>query len=270
MREALFEHFCELEQLRTEELAAMLREETEKDLPNDELVIGILRILEERSKENRKPLTVTQRRAWEDFQAKVKKRNRRGYSRRGILRAAILALAIGFALVSIPMRSQAGSFWKILSSWTDDIFQYVNTGSKGAEPEEYVFQTENPGLQQVYDAVVSELGVTEPVVPMWLPGEMELVELEVFHTDAQDGIYVRFGDGDKYVVMTYYLMEQDQSPAYDKIAINPGDYEFNGITHSILRNNNTATVSWVKHNLKCSIHIDCQEDEIKEIIKSIY
>ena len=105
---------------------------------------------------------------------------------------------------------------------------------------------------------------------MWLPGEMELVELEQIVTKTQDGIYVRFWDGDKCAVLTYYLMEQDRSPAYDKIAINPGDYEFNGVTHSILWNNNTATVSWVKHNLKCSIHIDCQEDEIKEIIKSIY
>ena len=34
--------------------------------------------------------------------------------------------------------------------------------------EEYEFRTEHPGLQEVYDAVAG-LGVTEPVVPMWIP-----------------------------------------------------------------------------------------------------
>ena len=43
------------------------------------------------------------------------------------------------------------------------------------EQPEYVFETDHPGLQQIYDAVV-EMGVTEPVVPMWVPEGYDLVE----------------------------------------------------------------------------------------------
>lgn len=270
MKKNMFELRSELEGMEREALAAMLRKETEKDMPDDELVILILQILEELDREEHTSLTETQQRAWKRFQGKIGMRKRRGFIRRRFVNAAILVLVLGVILVSVPLRSHAGSVWKILSSWTDSIFAYVNIGTPPVQTEAYVFRTENPGLQKVHDAVVSELGVTDPVVPMWLPGEMELIEIERVKTRTQDGIYVRFREGDKPAVLTYYKMEQDRSPVYEKIGIDPKEYEFNGTSHSLIQNVNMSTISWTKHNLKCAIHIDCQEEVLKEIIRSIY
>lgn len=260
----------QLEQMSTQQLADRIHAETEKETPDDDTVLLILRILEERNAEEPVELGAGGERAWKEYQAKKTKSRKTRFYRIKVAIAASFAAVILLLVGTIPMQASAGSVWKILASWTDSIFEYVNIGGHAREPEEYVFKTDNPGLQKVYDAVVSELGVTDPVVPQWLPEGYELSNIEQLDTRSKISIYAYLNSGDDEIVMVFDQMEIDFSPEYDKTEMPVVEYEVNGIAHYFVRNNDTWLVSWTRQNLKCSIYMDCQEDTLKEVIRSIY
>lgn len=261
-----------LKQMSSTELAEMLRAETEKETPDDDLVLQLLHILEERDADKPVELSPESRTAWKKYQAKVRAREKNLKIHFGwIMKAAAsFILIVGVMSMLIPRQANAGSFWKILTSVTDTLFEYVNIGADSTEPEEYVFETDNPGLQQVYDAVVEELEVTVPVVVKWLPEGNVLTELKHIETPAKNSIKAIFKNGDVETILIYNKMEIDLSPQYDKALGQVKEFELNGIVHSYMKNDHVWIANWVRQNVKCSIYIDCQEDVLKQIIKSIY
>lgn len=262
----------ELNQSSTQQLAQMLQQETQKDVPDDDLVLLILHILEERDADKPIELGPKSRSAWETYCKEAEGRTKSPvlWLKRAAKMAASLVLILGMLFVIAPQEASAGSFWKIFTNVTDSIFQYVNIGSRETQPEEYVFQSDNPGLQQVYDAVVKELGITAPMVPQWLPEGSELDTIETIDTPAKKGIHARFKNDNSEIILVFDSMKLDLSPQYDKASQQIKEYEFKGIVHNYMRNKHVWTINWATQNIKCTLYIDCQEEYIKQIIQSIY
>ena len=210
--------------------------------------------------------------AWKTYQDRVRKREPKPTLRvpRLVKAASLVLVLLGLCLAYLPKQAHAGSFWKIITDWTDDIFQYVNIGEKETEPEEYVFQTDNSGLQQVYDTVVDFLEITEPVVAQWLPEGSELVEIRQIETDGKKSVHAKFVIGEAEIILAFNKMLADRSPKYDKDVTQVKALEINGIIHSYMRNEGVWAVNWARQNVKCSIYIDCQEEELLQLIRSIY
>lgn len=263
----------ELEQLDSLQLQNMLHQETEKDTPDDDLVLAILGILEDRDKEKPVELGPNSQTVWDQFKRKKYKdaaKKPRFHISWAVKAASILLVIGALTWAFVPQQATAGSFWKILTSWTDDFFQYENIGAEETEPKEYVFHSDNPGLQQVYETVVEELGITEPVVPTWLPGEPELKELLFYETPVMNSIHAGFVDGDKEIVLIFDKMEEDVSPTYYKTEYEVDEFEKNGVSYHFIQNVDFWTIAWARQNVKCTIYIDCQEEILREIVKSIY
>lgn len=259
----------ELNQMSSQQLRELLDRETGKETPDDDLVLTALHILEDRNADQPAELGPKSEDAWKTYQDRVRQREQKPMLR--VVKAASLVLVLfGLCLAYLPKQAHAGSFWKIITDWTDDIFQYVNIGEKETEPEEYVFQTDNPGLQQVYDTVVDFLEITEPVVAQWLPEGSELVEIRQIETRGKKSVHAKFVIDEKEIILAFNKMEVDNSPQYYKAEDKVERYEINGIVHTCMRNGDVWSISWAKQNVKCSISIDCQEDEVKQIIRSIY
>lgn len=261
----------ELVQMSSSELSQLIRAETGKETPDDDLVLTALEILEERKADRSVELGPESREAWEDYLEKFRARQKKPLLTLGNLaKAASIVLILGVLLVSgLTQEAHAGSLWKIIAQAGESIFQYVNIGQKETEPEEYVFQSDNPGLQQVYEAVVTELGVTEPVVVQWLEEGYELAELEIIDTPAKKSVHATFLNGDKELILSISKMKKDVSPEFDKEEIQIEKYEVNGIIYNLVENN-IWLVSWTHQNIKCYISVDCQENVVKQMIRSIY
>jgi len=262
----------ELEQQSSKQLSEWLHAETEKEIPNDDLVLLILDILETRDADKPVELGPKSQIAWKKYQERAQSRE----EKKAVIPLKWITRAASFFLVGIfltamifPQQVTAGSFWKTLSSWTDDFFEYVNLGD-AISTGEYVFETEIPGLQQVYEAVVEELEITKPVVPMWLPGELTFVDMKVVDTPALKSVHAWFHDGEREIVLIFDKMGKDFSPTYYKSEQQVLEYERNGIIHNFVRNNEIWVISWTRDNIKCSIFVDCQEDILEDIVKSIY
>lgn len=261
----------ELESVGSEQLRTMLHAETAKDVPDDDLVLTILHILEEREPDVPASASPREEAAWKQFRKRVKARKRRPLlSLRSIGNAAVLLLMIGLLMAAIPQQADADNWWDRIARWTDDFFGFFREEEEESfNLEDYEFRTDNPGLQQVYDAVV-ELGVTEPVVPMWLPEGYELSEIIVNEMLDKEQIVTRFEYLENTLTFQTTVLSTDKSEQYLKDDTTVIMREICDTTFNIMRNNEIWVVAWDKNNIECSMAVDCQEDVLYEIIASIY
>lgn len=257
-----------LEQMETQQLDDMLLKELRKDAPNGELIRLIGRVLKERDMIPKIDATI--QKAWERYQKKTQPVHKKPKIISSFLIKAASMLLVLFALVAmLPQESKAMNFFERFVAWTEDVFSFISPAEANEHKEEYVFWTDNPGLQEVYDKVV-ELGVTVPVVPMWLPAGYELVECEVENTIAKTYITATFSNGNTDIVYQVDIYADNVTYEYYKDFTSMKTEEKNGIQHTIMCNNDMLVAVWKVENIECSIGIDCQEDVMSRILESIY
>lgn len=259
----------EWEQLPTPDLEAMLQAELEKTPPDDDIVLALLHILEAREPEELPEVTDREREAFERYKWKVAGRRKKPIAlTRWLSLAACGVLILGLFFNVVPQKAQAETFWEMLQRLSTTVIEFFGREDVVME-KGYAFETDNEGLQQVYDAVM-ELGVTEPVVPMWLPEGYELSEFTEKSTPMLSRIHAAFSNDIGEIVYKVDIYKKETTHQYYRDDSFYDSYERNGATYTISRNNDRWTVVWGKENIECSIFIDCQEDTLRRILKSIY
>lgn len=263
-----------LEQMSTEDLREMLDQELHAETVNDDSVRLLLSILRERRKTVTVEMTPNLERAWEKYQQdtdEIWKGSRRSrIIRSWVSRAAAAAAVLAVLLIPIvPKEAGAESLWEALVRWTTEIVEFFGPEDNEHRYIEYEFSTDHPGLQQVYDTVV-ELGVTDPVVPMWLPDGYELVELDIIEHPASTRAHSRFRGDNSSIIFCVDILGDDVSRMYQKTGNETNIYEYGGVIHVVFNNNATLSAIWEHPNIECLLVIDSQEETLKEILKSIY
>ena len=259
----------EWEPLSTAELEAMLQRELERKPPDDEKVILLLHILEDREPKLPLRLTAREEQAWEQYRQKTMGRRRKGkLPIRWLSVAASLVLIVAVLTAVVPQQAEADNFWEMLQRMTNTVLGYFGRDDKFGEMD-YHFETENPGLQQVYDAVV-ELGVKEPVVPMWLPNGFELAEFDTKITPMTKGVWVNFSNGEQEIVYKLDVYDGEPAHQYYKDDTHYESQEWDGTIYQVARNMNRWIVIWTKENTECFLTLECQEETLRQILRSIH
>ena len=258
-----------IEQMSTEQLDEMLQHELEKESVDESAVHLIMEVLEKRDQDMPVEINPQVATAWEKYQMRASVQSRAKFSFRSWPMRIAAAVAVVIALtLAVPQSAEAEGFWERLSRWTDSIFEFFAPGDEMAE-QEYVFKTDNPGLQQVYDTVTA-MGVTEPVVPMWLPDGYELVECKLSEFPSKTVIYARFKDGIGTISLDFAIRNAQSPRQYSKDEENAKTREIADIDHKILHNEEWWTAAWTRDRLECAIYIDCHEETLYKILMSIY
>lgn len=256
-----------LEQLPTLELDAMLRAELEKEPPDEHAVRLILKVLREREADYPAETNEQIDKAWKEYEEKTTRWESRGGT--AFLKAATILIVCGLLLFTLPQEASAGSFFDRITAWTESIFELFSPSDSGKVQKEYVFRTDHPGLQELYDTV-TELGVTVPVVPMWLDEGYELADCKVIVTPVATRVTATFLCGDKTATFELNIFSQNIAREYHKNEPDAELFESNGIIHNLFRNEELWTVVWARDNIECFIAITCQEDILYQILDSIY
>lgn len=259
-----------LEGLPTRQLEEMLQEELTREQPNSQNIRLALKILQEREKDDPVEAGPEAEAAWEkyldDIDEPIYEHSPKG---RWALRIASVAAIVILLLAALPQEASARNFFERLISWTDSVFALIGPEDADNITGEYVFRTDNPGLQQVYDAIV-DLGVTQPVVPMWLPEGFELTECKVLENPTKNAVVAVFSDGSGKVRFEINIYSDNITSKYSKDEENVTDIEMAGVSHKITNNDDKWVAIWVRDKYECSILGDCQEDELLRILRSIY
>ena len=261
----------EFVQRSTTELELLLDEELKKQTPDDDVVLTLLHILKER--EPNLPLQLSSREedAVKRYQQKRNNAKRRKPIARRLLSIAASVILILTMLFTIaPQEAEAETFWEMLQRITHTVLEYFNPRDSFDEAESnYVFETANPGLQQVYDEVI-KLGISEPIVPMWLPEDSALTDLQFIETPMLKSIHTTFSYGDSEIIYKLELYNGEPARQYYKDGNHYEVHEWDGTKYHITKNNTRWVVVWEKEKIECSITLDCQEDTLRRILKSIY
>ena len=261
-----------LEKLPTDQLDRMLQEELEKEKPDGNAVRMILRVLREREKDMPVEITPGIQEAWEKYQRNIaslddgrKKRRVPGW----VIRLGSVAAILALVLFVVPQEAEAGSLFEKLARWTDSVVDFFSPEKANDNLLEYEFASDNPGLQQVYEAV-KELGVTVPVVPTWLPEGYELVELKKVNTSQKKNVAANFSNTESGLIYKIDIFDEDISHEYHRDETAFDSYQVFGVNHTVFRNNNRWVVIWFRDNIECSLSVDCPENTLYEILDSIY
>lgn len=264
-----------LEQLPTQTLEDMLQQELHREEVDGNAIRMIQSILRSRTPPIQVEITPQVRKAWEVYQRKVAAQDaqirRRKTIRTVIWRtASTAAIAVLLLATFLPKEAEAETLWERLVRWTSGIAEFFSTADNEGRQLEYEFKTDNPGLQQVYEAVI-EMGVTVPVVPTWLPENSELIECKQISTSRKSGIMARLNISDNSeLILEVDCYNDKYAHTYQKVDTEAAKYENSGISHSIVQNNGRWVVIWNRDNIECCIAVDCPEETLSKILESIY
>ena len=262
-----------LERLSTKELDKLLDEALEREPADAETVRTVMEILWDREKDDPVEITPRIQEAWDRYCRKVEALDRQAENSRsrigGILRLLTTAAILCLVILLVPQRAGADTLFDKLARWSDSIVEFFSPDTRNDNSARYRFETENTGLQQVYQAV-TELGVTTPVVPTWLPEGYELVECKTSVTSQKNGVWANFRCEDNGITFKVDVYGVDVSHEYQRDETPFDRYEYNGTIYTIFQNNGKWVVIWFQENIECFLTLDCREDTLREILQSIY
>lgn len=246
------------ESMSSQELKERLKTELAPDAPDRETVMAIMDELEKREPVKEIPLEVLAQ--WEAIKTRKKAKTTRCKSVWKAAIAAVLAVAL---LGIVPTAMGKGNIFQTISRWTKDLFCFGET-----ESTEFVFQTDHPGLQELYDTVTA-LGVTENVVPTWLPEGYETQTIKKLSSPSVITVYGVFTNGEMEIQVSISVCNEKREMDYQKDDTTVDILECAGIKTYIISNNENYCAMWQRNNIEGVISADVKEDLYK-IIDSIY
>lgn len=170
----------------------------------------------------------------------------------------------------MPQEAKAGSIYDVIAYCTDGLLEFFGSGSDESMLLDYEFQTEHPGLQKLHDTVV-EYGYDGPAVPMWIPEEYQkLSSLDIDATPRYINITAAFSEGNKELIVAFVIYNDMAPRGYAKDLPDPKNIEIYGENFCYVKNANKYTVVWEENNIEGFITLDCHEETLNKILKSIY
>ena len=228
-----------------------------------------MRVIQEREEDCPVEISEEIHDAWEQYREKTampKKTNRKHMWFVSVAAVAVICIVI----LAIPQTVGAESILDVFSRWTESVFEFFTPGQHKPKPStEYVFRTDNPGLQQVYDKVV-ELGVTEPLVPMWVPKGYMLTELKCTLMRNGTKVHATLQLNDSNITLSYRISTEIMPVLYEKEKTAVEAYEFSEVCHFLMDNDQNVSVTWTTNGAECSISADLERKDIYHIMRSIY
>lgn len=294
--------YAYLSRLSTKELEAILRADSESpNAVNDEAISYILEVIEQREHEHPSGSFPDVNSSWKEFQtiynttegigkslyptedeentyqtAYVQKSaNRRRVLRRPLFIAAIIVLLI--ASLTVPVAGY-GNLLEMIGSWTADQFTFIATGqhrnSDQGEADDGKVNITDPQAGSELRQVLQEHGISEPVVPSWLPDGFELIG-EVFVQEYPDFGKTEFSaayssEDDFYTIGVIQYAVPIDSSTYEKSSEEPEVFVAGDIEHYIIQNTDTCIAAWYVGNLECSINTSLSISDLERAIDSIY
>lgn len=254
------------EQMPTEELDEILQVELRKEHPNEEVVLPILRILEDRERDiPETPEVLIIRKKLSKHETSSKHTTNRRYW----IAAMAATAAVVCILMAIPRTVGAESIFQALFRWTSSIFEFADPESNESYPGvESSFATDHPGLQELHRKV-TDRGARANVVPTWLPEGFSLSEIKETSISGGKKLYASFDNGDESVSLTYRITAEVPAK-FEKKDAGLEVFEYGRVNHIIVENDDYFSVTWGNENVECLLSTNMEKETLCTIIKSIY
>lgn len=240
-----------------ESLSDRLKMELDKKEPDRSTVIQILKEVKKEESGGKQTDPVLER--YGKKPQKEEKPNRSSVWKR-VAVAAVVCLVL---LSSVPNVFGSESIFTMIGQWTKEIFSFGKPSDK-----EFVYQTDHPGLQELYDEV-AKLELSRNVVPTWLPEDA--VTKQIYTNTTPDGtmVYAGFTGNNKYIGFELYVFNELPDTEYQKDNKDVILYERSGVKHYVVENEGRFTATWIIDKAECMIYAN-DKNVVYKMLESIY
>lgn len=190
-------------------------------------------------------------------------------ARRGrrVLRAALAACLCVVMILAIAQACGLDLIGQFLE-WREETF--VLRGQSGGQ---MALDSVSEGEYASAAEAVAAFGITEPVVPTWIPERFHIEYVRAKELDFAADITARYigDDGQKVVLKIYKAQGKWSSFAHSEhSASESSPYEANGVTFLLTNNKEQYRATWEVETCTCSINGDLTESELIQMIDSIF
>jgi hypothetical protein len=278
--ELIQKDFSFLQKMSTEELQEILRRDM--DLDEDEsdmdLVLNVMEVLEARENEseseqdaenalvklreliNSRAAMFAEDVSSENINSPDKpRRSELLWLRIGSVAALVaLVISIGFTAAN----AKGYDLWGGMVRWTKETFSF------GEKKESFDRNVAFANL----DAILQDLGITEPTLPNWLPEQYFCEDIQVFESPSERRIsaFATANKNSLFIHITETIQEDTNPRHYEISDDSVYTYEVHGVTHYIAKNNNSTRIVWANGNIQVELEFIAFSLDAKRIIDSIY
>ena len=267
-----------LKKMSTDDLNALLNRELGEPTPDGSLMSNVVRVLESRESNNvemPEGAKVACEVAWNQYQENCEKIDRARLERNTrksfgwLSRVAVIAVVLSIVIFAVPSVAGTENIFALVGRWTQSVFEFFDPENDDPIQTAYVFRTDNPDLQSIYDAVY-DIGVTQPVVPMWVPEGYELEELKVTENPGAQKVCAVLKKVEKSIVLSLIRYHSVVGNQYFKDEEGIQCVDLYGVDHYLMSNDGTLTAIWTTGTVECCLTVEDDEDVFLKMLRSIY
>ncbi len=190
-------------------------------------------------------------------------------------RTSLIAAVVAVAVMMGSMVTVQGfgfDLFGAIARWTVEVFHFSEAKpDNGEQPEEWT-SAEDAFVH--LRSAMDTYGIKEKVVPTWIPEGFESEDLDIAEQRGKLHVRAVYHGGERKFSITirqYDAKEVMKATNFEKDGADVTLYEQAGVTHYIMNNNKILTASWMANEtLLCSIAGDISQEEIQQMIDSIY
>ena len=183
----------------------------------------------------------------------------------------ILPIAAALVLLLGSMSAQAFGFdlFGALARWTAEIF---HIGSDEVPHAAITLRPLAEGESANYDSLqeaVEAFGITEPIVPTWIPERFELMNVTASNREGKIFICAEYVHEDEFLQIRYNEIETN-SNIVEKESRPVRYHSYGNIEHYLVSDLGWTKAIWQNGSLECCFAGNTSEQEMIDMIDSVY
>nr|WP_326184795.1 DUF4367 domain-containing protein [uncultured Oscillibacter sp.] len=183
---------------------------------------------------------------------------------------ALIAAVLVFMLGSVAAQAFGLNVSGAIARWTSEVFRFQSEEIPYATIR---FQPLEEGEEASYDTLeeaVDAFGITAPIAPTWVPERFTLTGVTATNRSGGVLIYADYACDDEYFQIRYSETANGNFKVLEKEEAYMGIYTSGKICHYLMSDLGWQKVFWQNGELECQMFGSVSEQEIKDIIDSIY
>ena len=179
---------------------------------------------------------------------------------------AVLILLLG----SMTAQAFGLNVFSAIARWTAEVFRLDGGSTPYATVTLHPLEVDEEATYDTLEEAVEAFGIDSPIVPKEIPEGFELVRAWAAHRKTGVLIYAEYKSEDGDLQIRYNETTARKSNAVERENESVDSYFKNGIKHQLTSDLGRWKAIWQNGDFECRITGDVSEQEIMDMIDSIY
>ena len=265
----------DLDQMSTESLEQILRQDAEAPAEQEsdiEFLLDVMEVLAKRKKETGQD-GKTAEKAWESFQEEYLPKPEAEGAKTGKriplwLRRMLVSAAAAALILCLPMTARAfdwDKLWDVVARWAKETFSFVSErGEQVGEPSP-TYDGEYSSLQDL----LKKNNRPFDMIPTWIPEGYVLKNIEKDITPTQEIYSAFYSNKESKITLRVqtYISQKNQNVEIEDESMEK--YTVSGIDYYIFSNLDQCQAVWIENSYECIIYGNLSVGDLKTMIDSI-